>query len=323
MREHAESHEAGGAYAWALAWRGDGRDYSRAIADQLRIGRSPANDIVLADDLVAPQHCLLAVDPADRLVIQDLGSADGVYVNDQRLGRPAALRPDDIVRVGTTRFRVWYVPRQVLGADDGAGDGERPGRAPTGDGDGARRGGARAAWLEQGAGERWYLDEETLIGRKEGNDIRLADRSVSRYHALVRLVDGQYVLSDLGSANGTFVDDRALYAPHALRPGERVRFGETEFVFGGADGRAVPAAPGRAVERPAIESSQTPHFRLHYARDSFAAQQLPAVGDRLERAFAVLVETLGLEPQGLPPIEVYLAAWLADPRQPGTPLTSG
>jgi class 3 adenylate cyclase/tetratricopeptide (TPR) repeat protein len=86
------------------------------------------------------------------------------------------------------------------------------------------------AWLEQ-AGERRYVESETRIGRGEQNDIRLADPSVSRDHALIRRVDGVYLISDLDSANGTFVNDQRVYAPRALSAGDRIRLAEIAFTF--------------------------------------------------------------------------------------------
>ena len=86
------------------------------------------------------------------------------------------------------------------------------------------------AWLEQ-AGERRYVESETRIGRGEQNNIRLADPSVSRDHALIRRVDGVYVISDLDTANGTFVNEQRVYAPRPLSAGDRIRLAESAFTF--------------------------------------------------------------------------------------------
>lgn len=87
------------------------------------------------------------------------------------------------------------------------------------------------AWLEQPSGERRYVQSELRIGRSEQNDLRLNDASVSRYHAFLRRVDGRYLLSDLGSQNGTFVNGRQVHAPSALQSGDRIRAGTTELTF--------------------------------------------------------------------------------------------
>src|SRR5229473_1935729 len=87
------------------------------------------------------------------------------------------------------------------------------------------------AWLERPSGERRYVESELRIGRGEQNDLRLNDGSVSRYHAFLRRVDGRYLLSDVGSQNGTFVNGRRVHAPSALQSGDRIRAGTTELIF--------------------------------------------------------------------------------------------
>jgi class 3 adenylate cyclase/tetratricopeptide (TPR) repeat protein len=98
------------------------------------------------------------------------------------------------------------------------------------------------AWLEQ-AGERRYVESETRIGRGEQNDVRLDDASVSRDHALIRRVDGVYVISDLDSANGTFVNDQRVHAPRPLAKGDRIRLADITFTFD-VDVPEVSAEPG-------------------------------------------------------------------------------
>src|SRR5438034_3267036 len=87
------------------------------------------------------------------------------------------------------------------------------------------------AWLEQPSGERRYVESELRIGRGEQNDLRLNDGSVSRVHAFLRRVDGRYLLSDVGSQNGTFVNGKPVHAPTALQSGDRIRVGTTQLTF--------------------------------------------------------------------------------------------
>ncbi|MPZ97981.1 MAG: DUF2662 domain-containing protein [Dehalococcoidia bacterium] len=72
--------------------------------------------------------------------------------------------------------------------------------------------------------------EDTSIGRAEENDVTLADRAVSRRHATVQLEDGQFVVVDLDSANGTQLNGR-LVRRAALDDGDRLHFGTTEVIF--------------------------------------------------------------------------------------------
>ena len=64
------------------------------------------------------------------------------------------------------------------------------------------------------------------IGR-EGCEIILPDPEISRRHAIVRRLDSGLALEDLGSLNGTWINDRRIDAVTELRPGDVVRFGNT------------------------------------------------------------------------------------------------
>lgn len=68
------------------------------------------------------------------------------------------------------------------------------------------------------------------IGRHETNDIVLPESLVSRYHALIRLENGNYVLYDRDSTNGTWVNGRRV-GRHILNSGDRIQIGPTEFIF--------------------------------------------------------------------------------------------
>jgi pSer/pThr/pTyr-binding forkhead associated (FHA) protein len=76
----------------------------------------------------------------------------------------------------------------------------------------------------------------TTIGRA-GCDVELKDPDVSRRHAVVRRVDTGLAIEDLGSTNGTFVNERRISGIVELAVGDRIRFGNT--VWGLAAGRAA------------------------------------------------------------------------------------
>jgi pSer/pThr/pTyr-binding forkhead associated (FHA) protein len=76
-------------------------------------------------------------------------------------------------------------------------------------------------------GKTFELSEgEATIGRDITNAIVINDAEVSRRHARLSPQAGGYVLEDLGSTNGTFVNGQRLMGPHLLRPGELVLLGE-------------------------------------------------------------------------------------------------
>jgi pSer/pThr/pTyr-binding forkhead associated (FHA) protein len=77
-------------------------------------------------------------------------------------------------------------------------------------------------------GREYELGKDiTLIGRDEGCDILIADVEISRQHARITRTPRGYVLEDLGSTNGTYLDGQRVTAPHLLQPGDRISLSET------------------------------------------------------------------------------------------------
>lgn len=82
-----------------------------------------------------------------------------------------------------------------------------------------------------GAGKVFQLEKSELhVGRDVTNDLVISDEKVSRRHARLYTEGDQYVVEDLGSTNGTFINGARLSGPHLLRVGEQITFGETSIV---------------------------------------------------------------------------------------------
>jgi pSer/pThr/pTyr-binding forkhead associated (FHA) protein len=163
------------------------------------IGRSSGNDITIDSLLVSRRHARLDCS-AGRCTVEDLGSANGLFVNGRRVSH-AVLNPGDRLRLGDVELT--YQP---------AGSSQP------------------RAWLEIGATRYPLSPERTSIGRSRDNSIRLADERASRRHARVDLQQGTFVISDLDSANGTFVNGQRIQR-HALRSGDEIRIGDTQLGF--------------------------------------------------------------------------------------------
>lgn len=82
------------------------------------------------------------------------------------------------------------------------------------------------------AGARYALDKELVqIGRHPDSDVFLDDVTVSRRHAeVLRRPDGQYVLTDVGSLNGTYLNNERVETA-ALREGAQIQIGKFRLVF--------------------------------------------------------------------------------------------
>ncbi|MBN1122705.1 MAG: FHA domain-containing protein [Anaerolineae bacterium] len=89
-------------------------------------------------------------------------------------------------------------------------------------------------WTESGEQQEYELTNPiTSVGRQPGNDIVLNTSAVSRYHAQFAVADGQVYLVDLGTVNGTFVNDVqvALNSRVPLKAGDEIVMGDMMLVF--------------------------------------------------------------------------------------------
>ena len=78
------------------------------------------------------------------------------------------------------------------------------------------------------------LKESITIGRKEGNTVVIDNLAVSSFHARIDMAGSDYILTDLQSTNGTFVNERPVRR-QLLRDGDELRMGETRLRFHRAD----------------------------------------------------------------------------------------
>lgn len=92
---------------------------------------------------------------------------------------------------------------------------------------------------------RWLVrDDVTTLGRWPDNDIVLPDRMVSRHHAQIRKVGSQFLLEDLESTNGTYVNGERITGPYVLQDGDVVQIAP-RFQLGFVDSGATAPIPGQ------------------------------------------------------------------------------
>jgi diguanylate cyclase (GGDEF)-like protein len=69
-----------------------------------------------------------------------------------------------------------------------------------------------------------------VIGRSEDTDLTLSNSDVSRHHAAVRFQRGRYIIEDLNSTNGTYVNGQKI-EEHSLKPGDEISIGDHSIIF--------------------------------------------------------------------------------------------
>ena len=81
------------------------------------------------------------------------------------------------------------------------------------------------------SGMIYDLDGDLVLGRGDRAEIRLEDPFASSRHARIYEQGNSVVVEDLGSTNGTYLNEELLQTPRPLHPGDRVRIGDSEFAF--------------------------------------------------------------------------------------------
>jgi hypothetical protein len=100
--------------------------------------------------------------------------------------------------------------------------------------------------------------DQLIIGRDASNAVAINDAEVSRKHARLTFQGGKYVLEDLGSTNGTFVNGQRLVGPVVLKAGDVVSLGEQIVLMYDAistDPGATIATSRKAMPPPPVQPS--------------------------------------------------------------------
>ncbi len=191
------------------------------------IGRLETNEICIKEQHVSRQHAVINYRDG-MFLITDLGSANGVYVNDQRLTEPFPLTSGDVIRL--------YVPILNFSAlmdEEEVRQATEHGTVPVGL-DGANGQLLITSGPQEGTNIPLIVNSIT-IGRASSKadwEVSLQDPSVSRPHARLELIDENWVMYDLGSANGSLVNGTPVNEKgRVLRDGDVITMGSTVALF--------------------------------------------------------------------------------------------
>ncbi|MFB0536565.1 MAG: FHA domain-containing protein [Anaerolineae bacterium] len=182
-----------------IRWPGGHTQEQILHKDVVTIGRDPASDIILAFPVVSRRHARLEKEGGIYKIV-DLGSTNGTFVNGQRIKPAKVLANGDIVRIGdglgnsiSLTYQDMNVPVAVKRLDLGA-------------------------------------RTTMTMGRDPASDLHLDAPVVSWHHAHIVKRGTDYVLQDLDSTNGTFVN--GLRVRHqVLQPGNVVQIGPYRLAY--------------------------------------------------------------------------------------------
>ena len=257
------SRSAGTRTGGRLVCLTDGREYTVGT-DPLTLGRDAGSDVVVSGSEVSRHHAEIRNEPEGYLLL-DL-SVNGTYVNGERIGKTHLLARADVLRIGNDEFRFYAdaatrpmpeaapvppestaappVPQESVAAPaPPAGAAQRlsdtmhglPDEQPQRNTPPSPEAVPLASLLFRSGdlkGRRLPIKVPVVnIGRGDYNDIVIGDPSVSTMHAKLQRREAIWILTDLGSTNGTFVEGERLAGEVALTPGTILRFGDVIALF--------------------------------------------------------------------------------------------
>lgn len=172
---------------------------------------------ITGDPSISRNHLVLECSD-NRLTIRDISSQHSSWLNGKRLvgDRQLTISEDDELRLGSTLFRLEQTRLQAHGGP------ATPVPQPIFQLRGSH--GQAASLVRPLNGSR------LIIGRSADCDLVLDDEQISRHHAELYLDQAGYRLSDSGSSNGSFVNQRRI-KDKALTPGDVIQMGSCCLVF--------------------------------------------------------------------------------------------
>lgn len=213
---------------WTDPVTGQQREHVLTEGATVTIGRSSNNDIQIAEQHVSRQHAVITYREGI-FMINDLGSSNGTFVNDQKVEEPFPLFAGDVIRL--------FVPEVRF---DPARDEDMILAKKTGSLTLPAEPDAQCCLVvtngpQEGQTIALLLDTIT-IGRATTSatwEILLQDQSVSRPHARLHRQNGAWEISDLKSSNGTYVNSERLQAEksHRLTNGDTITLGGSKLLF--------------------------------------------------------------------------------------------
>ncbi|MBI5934301.1 MAG: FHA domain-containing protein [Chloroflexi bacterium] len=173
--------------------------------DKMTIGRAEDNDIVINSMIVSRYHATLENTPRGYEVVVKSGATNTLSLQGHPVTDRHLLSDGDVLRI----------------------DSEFPGMMVSMAYQSPMQAAAKVPFTL-----RFGEKDKMTFGRDAGNDVALDTPNVSRYHAQITRVGRRYFITDLRSANGTFVNDQRVVGDVWLNPDDTIRVGPYKFVMG-------------------------------------------------------------------------------------------
>lgn len=221
-----------------------------------RVGSGAEADVVLVAPGIAAQHAEIESTAPDQAQLRPAAPECTVVVNGKQVLAPLAIKPGDLVLFAKVGARVVAGERTQPAPASAASATTAPAAAASGDDGRTRVRMALPKFVLRGVsgstfGKHFPLTGTVTIGRSADCTISIPGDEISRQHAKLQVLPDGVAVEDLGSANGTFINDKRVH--HGLlAPGDELRLDTVRFLL------VAPALEPASSARPTVPTPSVP-----------------------------------------------------------------
>jgi pSer/pThr/pTyr-binding forkhead associated (FHA) protein len=211
------------------------------------VGSGPDAQVMLAAPGIGARHCELRTH-GDNTYVIPLDTQAATVLNGRQIVSETAIKPGDLLLFAKIGCR-------IVGTEKTAPQPIRkaPAAAPAGDDDGRTR--VRMAlpkYMLRGVsgptfGKTYAMVGTLIIGRNTDCAISIASDEISRQHAKLQVVPDGVMVEDMGSSNGTFVNNQRVHSGTLLKAGDELRVDTVRFML---------MSPTMDVNHPAVAAAR-------------------------------------------------------------------
>jgi len=193
------------------------------------VGSAPNSDVMIAAPGIAARHCELRT-RGENSVVVPLDAQATTVLNGKQIAGETPIKPGDLLLFAKVGVRIVAMEKQ-------APQPIRKTPSAGGDEDGRTR--VRMAlpkYMLRGVsgptfGKTYAMVGTLTLGRNTDCDISIASDEISRHHAKLQVVPDGVMIEDLGSANGTFVNNQRVHGATLLKAGDELRVDTIRFML--------------------------------------------------------------------------------------------
>ncbi|MDW8479301.1 MAG: FHA domain-containing protein [Xanthomonadales bacterium] len=220
---------------------------------RVRVGSGEEAELRLGAEGIQPEHCVIETANGQSR-IASIANGARVLLNGRLLAGEAALKPGDLLAFAGVQCRVVAVERGPTAA---------PVRAPQAPVDESGRTAIRMAvprFVLRGVsgptfGKNFPLIGTVTVGRMSECEISLPFEGISRRHARLQTVPEGILVEDLGSSNGTFINDERIHKA-LLKPGDELKLDTLRFLL--VQPGSEPAKTAKTASKAAAARAPVP-----------------------------------------------------------------